>query len=109
MGKGFNAASEQLRIALDTTMNGIIGLDEAGHVNVINPAARHMLDGKPEPSPFLWPEGVKFLDTLDLHPPDASADPINRALAGQVLTGETHLMTRENRYENRYKRIPASW
>ncbi|GFE48895.1 hypothetical protein So717_06480 [Roseobacter cerasinus] len=101
-------ASQQLRLVLDTTMNGIIGLDHSGVVNVINPAARHMLGGKSESTPFPWPEAIKFLDIADLHPLDASADPINRALAGQSLHGETHLMTRAGESENRYVRVSST-
>lgn len=106
--KKVSATSEQLRVVLDTTANGIIGLDEKGVVDVINPAARHMLGGKSHSTPFQWPEAIKFLDVSDMHPLDASADPINRALAGQVLTGETHLMTREGSHENRYVRVSSA-
>ncbi len=102
------ATSEQLRAVLDTTINGIIGLDETGMVDVINPAARHMLGGKSEATPFKWPEEIKFLDGADLAPLDASADPVNRALAGQVLLGETHLMTRADLGENRYVRVSSA-
>lgn len=102
------ATSEQLRVVLDTTVNGIIGLDENGVVDVINPAARHMLGGKSEMTPFAWPDEIKFLDVADMHPLDASSDPINRALAGQVLTGETHLMTRSGSPENRYVRVSSA-
>ncbi|WP_299500631.1 ATP-binding protein [uncultured Roseobacter sp.] len=102
------AASEQLRVVLDTTMNGIIGLDQHGVVDVINPAARHMLGGKSQQTPFQWPERIKFLDIVDMRPLDASSDPINRALAGQVLTGETHLMTRDGHHENRYVRVSSA-
>lgn len=102
------STSQQLRLVLDTTMNGIIGLDKKGVVNVINPAARHMLCGKSESTPFQWPDAIKFLDIIDLHPLDASADPINRALAGQSLHGETHLMTRAGESENRYVRVSST-
>lgn len=103
-----SATTVQLRVVLDTTVNGIIGLDRAGVVDVINPAARHMLGGKSQATPFPWPSEIKFLDVLDMHPLDASSDPINRSLAGQVLTGETHLMTREDERENRYVRVSSA-
>lgn len=106
--KDLSAASEQLRVVLDTTMNGIIGLDQNGVVDVINPAARHMLGGQSHPTPFQWPEKIRFLDVVDMRPLDASSDPINRALAGQVLTGETHLMTRDGDQENRYVRVSSA-
>lgn len=106
--KDLRATSEQLRAVLDTTMNGIVGLDRHGVVDVINPAARHMLGGKSQQTPFQWPEVIKFLDVADMHPLDASSDPINRALAGQVLTGETHLMTRSGSQENRYVRVSSA-
>lgn len=103
-----SATSEQLRAVLDTAVNGIIGLDQDGTVEVINPAARHMLGGRSEATPFRWPEEIKFLHVVDLHPLDASADPINRALAGQTLTGETHLMTGKGGKENRYVRVSSA-
>ncbi|MGC3937280.1 ATP-binding protein [Roseobacter sp. EG26] len=106
--KNLSAASAQLRVVLDTTVNGIIGLDSEGMVQVINPAARHMLAGKSESTPFSWPSPIKFLDIADMHPLDASSDPINRALAGQILKGETHLMTRLGQVENRYVRISSA-
>ena len=106
--RDLSATSEQLRAVLDTTVNGIIGLDHDGTVEVINPAARHMLGGKSEPTPFKWPKEIKFLHVIDLHPLDASSDPVNRALAGQTLTGETHLMTSRNSKENRYVRVSSA-
>ncbi|MGZ2259061.1 ATP-binding protein [Roseobacter sp. A03A-229] len=100
--------SQQLQLVLDTTMNGIIGLDAKGMVKVINPAARHMLGGNSDRAPFPWPEEIKFLDVIDMHPLDASDDPINRALAGQSLVGETHAMTRKGALENRYVRVSSA-
>ncbi|MCV3272124.1 ATP-binding protein [Roseobacter sinensis] len=102
------ATSEQLRLVLDTTMNGIIGLNAQGVVEVINPAARHMLHGISDPTPFNWPEEIRFLDVIDLHPLDASNDPINRALIGQSLFGETHAMTRKGQIEKRYVRVSGA-
>ncbi|MBW4710421.1 response regulator [Roseobacter sp. YSTF-M11] len=106
--KFLKTASERLRVVLDTTVNGIVGLDEKGVVQVINPAARHMLGGMSEKTPFPWPAPIKFLDVIDMQPLDASADPINRALAGQILTGETHMMTRAGETENRYVRVSSA-
>lgn len=108
MHRDLSATTEQLRAVLDTAINGIIGLDHDGTVEVINPAARHMLGGRSEQTPFKWPEEIKFLHVLDLHPLDASADPVNRALAGQTLNGETHLMTSKNSKENRYVRVSSA-
>ena len=108
VNQDLRAASEQLRAVLDTTANGIIGLDPEGRVAVINPAARHMLGGKSEEPPFDWPRSIKFLEITDLHPLDASADPINRALAGQTLINETHLMTRDGDDQNRYVRVSSA-
>lgn len=108
VNQDLSATTEQLRAVLDTTVNGIIGLDRDGVVAVINPSARHMLGGKSESTPFKWPENIKFLDIIDLHPLDASSDPVNRALAGQTLTGETHLMTRQGDDQNRYVRVSSA-
>ncbi|WP_299673917.1 ATP-binding protein [uncultured Roseobacter sp.] len=106
--RDLTATSEQLRLVLDTTMNGIIGLDETGRVDVINPAARHMLGGTSQETPFAWPEAIKFLDIIDMHPLESSADPVNRVMVGQALAGETHLMTRQGGSENRYVRVSTS-
>ena len=108
VNQDLSAASEKLRAVLDATANGIVGLDRDGQVAVINPAARHMLGGKSEETPFAWPQAIKFLDIVDLHPLDASSDPINRSLAGQTLNNETHLMTREGDDQNRYVRVSSS-
>lgn len=102
------ATSGQLRAVLDTTTSGIIGLNRDGEVAVINPTARHILGGISKPTPFAWPKSIKFLEIMDLHPLDASADPINRSLAGQSLFNETHLMTREGNDENRYVRFASA-
>ncbi|MFD1156837.1 PAS domain-containing protein [Roseovarius aestuarii] len=108
VNQDLRSASEQLRAVLDATANGIIGLDRDGRVAVINPAARHMLGGKSEETPFEWPQAIKFLDITDLNPLDASSDPVNRALAGQALINETHLMTREGEDQNRYVRVSSA-
>ncbi len=97
-----------MRAVLDTTVNGIVGLDPQGMVNVINPAARHMLGGISEETPFQWPASIRFLDSLDFNPLDAETDPINRALAGEKLEGEMHLMSKSEVFENRYVHVSSA-
>lgn len=99
---------EQVRLVLDTTVNGIIGLDGKGMVTVINTAARDMLGGYAGATPFPWPEEIKFQDVIDLQPLDASLDPINRALVGQTLQAETHALVRKGQIDQRYVRVSSA-
>jgi len=98
-----------LQLVLDTSSSGIIGLGVDGTVVSINPAARHMLGAINDPVPFSWPSAIQFLDNEDVRPLDASADPINRALAGQVLKSEIAVMTRvDDEREPRYVRLASA-
>lgn len=101
------ALTDRLQMVLDTATNGIIGLSEDRQIVVINPTARHMLGVYTDVLPAPWPEGVNFLHTEKLTPVGQDADPIERALAGQVLSGETNLMSRAQSAENRYVRVSS--
>ena len=90
----FSSAVLRLKTVLNTATDGIIALDHDKNVLEINPAARHIMGGISDPTPFPWPDNVRFLDREHLRPLDASADPVARAIAGQKLQKETHLMTR---------------
>ncbi|MEM7720133.1 MAG: ATP-binding protein, partial [Pseudomonadota bacterium] len=99
----------ELETIFDSTTSGIMAFDAAGQVVRINNQARHFLGGLSTPVPFEWPNEVKFLDVEDMHPLDASADPIRRAIAGAELRFSTHLMNRPNAGEShRYVRLESS-
>ena len=102
------AANQRARTVLDTATNGIVGLSTDREVLIANPAARHMLGGINAPTPFPWPENIRFLEAVHLRPLDSSADPVFRTLSGQALSGETHLMTRANSPDARYIRFSSA-
>ena len=93
---------------LNAATNGIIGLSQDGVVQVINPAARHMLGGLNEPTPFDLPEDLTFLDAADLKPLAVEKTPVARALAGEHLHGETNLMARMNHRSHRYAKVTSA-
>ena len=98
-----------LNSVLDSTQNGIIGLDADGRVMIVNLTARHMLGGITIDPPFNWPEAVQFLDPDTLKPLSSSSDPITRSLSGMSLKGETTLMSRHKKdSEPRYTRLTSS-
>lgn len=107
------AAVAVVRDELDTifnaTTNGIVALDAEGQIVRVNNRARHFLGGVSDPVPFAWPTGIDFLESETLHPLDNSKDPIKRALAGNTLRNETHLMRRPQAgEEQRYVRIESA-
>ncbi|MCY4333945.1 MAG: ATP-binding protein [Litoreibacter sp.] len=68
-----------------------------------------MLGGLSDPTPFPWPEHVGFVDAETMHPLDASADPLQRALSGNRLHKETHLLRRVNDSDpKRYVRVDSA-
>ena len=87
-------ARDQLTAVFSAVRSGVIGLDHNRSVVTLNPPARHLLGGMSEHPPFAWPERIRFLDAEALRPLIASADPVNRALAGTDIRGEVHLMSR---------------
>ncbi|KII11401.1 transporter substrate-binding domain-containing protein [Phaeobacter sp. S60] len=85
---------DELETVLNAATSGIIALDRSGQIIRINSRARLMLGGVSAETPFLWPEGINFLNSENLTPHSVGADPLQRARAGDVLSGETHLLQR---------------
>ncbi|MDA8747724.1 ATP-binding protein, partial [Litoreibacter sp.] len=100
--------SGRLETILDTTSSGIIAFNDTGQIILANLPARHFLGGISLEVPFDRPKGVTFLDREDLSPLDASADPINRVIAGQTLNNEIALMQRAGQGDGRYVRISSN-
>ncbi|MEM9584192.1 MAG: response regulator [Pseudomonadota bacterium] len=100
--------SARLRTILDTTSSGIVAMDAAGQIILANKPARVFLGGIDGPAPFSRPADVRFLDREDLSPLDASSDPLNRAMAGQVLNNEIALMESPGEGDGRYVRITSN-
>lgn len=103
-------ANERLQTLMNTVSSGVFGLSADGRVLVVNDAGRRMLDRESEAPPFDWPDGVRFLSEETLRPLDASADPVNRAVAGLTLSREVNLMAKasEGETENRYVSISSA-
>lgn len=84
----------RIEAVLNAATSGIMAFDNDGQLAMINPQAQHML-GIPETDlPEPWPEDITFLDHENMAALDASANPIERALAGQTLKNETSIMSR---------------
>lgn len=98
----------RLETILDTTTSGIIAFDNQGRIILANLPARRFLGGVATEEPFSRPSQIKFLDRENLAPLDASSDPINRVLAGQVLTQEIALMDSEEGGDGRYVRLTSN-
>lgn len=103
----FEESNQRLNAVLDAAQSGIIGLSDEGQVVFLNPRARHMLGGISDVLPCDWPEEITFLDIENMSPLEASQDPVQRALAGQALTGETSVMSRKNNVDPRYVRVSS--
>lgn len=102
-------ANARLSAVVNAVQSGIVGLDSTRRVVTLNPQARNLLAVGEDEAPFAWPRNIRFLDSADLKPLDASSDPINRALAGARLAGETHMMTTgEDTRNARYVRISSA-
>ena len=93
---------------VETVSSAIIGLNDKRQVVSINPAGRHILGGLTIEPPFAWPSEIAFLDSADMRPLEASHDPISRAMIGQKINGEIHLMTRSTAHEGRYVRVASA-
>ncbi|MEM9146717.1 MAG: PAS domain-containing protein [Pseudomonadota bacterium] len=100
-------ANGLLGTVLDTTGAAILALDRSGQVLIANAAARHILGGVSDSTPFAWPEGIHFLAADTLSPLDAAADPLLRALAGEALRAEVVAMTRTASDGPRYVEISS--
>ncbi|MEL7190287.1 MAG: ATP-binding protein [Pseudomonadota bacterium] len=97
-----------LNTVFDTVSGAVIGLNTAKQVLMINNAGRQMISEKETAAPFDWPDEITFLDPADMQPLEASQDPVARALAGQRIGGEIHLMTSRCSAESRYVRVTSS-
>ncbi|GLO69126.1 hypothetical protein MACH17_06430 [Phaeobacter inhibens] len=100
---------DELEVVLNAATSGIVAFDRAGQIIRINHPARHMLGDISAETPFAWPEAIRFLDKDTLTPLIASADPLQRARSGHVLSGETHLLRRSaNSDDHRYVRVRSA-
>ncbi|KWV92928.1 PAS domain-containing protein [Erythrobacter sp. YT30] len=97
-----------LNTVFDTVSGAIIGLNDQRQVLMINNAGRQMISGGKKDPPFDWPEEITFLDPADMQPLESSHDPIARALVGQKIGGEVHLMTTASSSDSRYVRVTSS-
>lgn len=97
-----------LDAVLTAAQSGILGLDAEGRILSANPRARHILGGISESTPFQWPNAIHFLDGETAAPQEASKSPVHRALAGQVLSGEVSLLSRNEGDNPRYVRVSSS-
>ena len=100
--------NERFQSVLDTVANGVLALDAEGRVQLANPAARHMLGGVSEATPFDWPGGIKFIDPKDMRPLENELSPVRRALRGVEMRGEVYLMTRSQSSTHRYVKISSA-
>lgn len=101
-------ARDLLENVFNTVTGAVIGLSATREVLMINRAGRHMLAGEMAEPPFRWPSETVFLDPEDMQPLEASLDPISRALVGQKIGGEVHLMTSRSSPDNRYVRVSSA-
>ena len=103
------AISEELETVFNAATCGIIAFDREHKIRRINGHARHMLGGLSTPVPFDWPEEIKFLDSETLQPQAKKLDPLTRALAGEPIQSETHLMRRvQSGDDRRYLRVNSA-
>ena len=93
---------------MNTVTGAVFGLNADKQIITINHAGRKLLTGTKEELPFDWPEEIVFLDSTDMHPLEASQDPIERALSGSKIRSEVHLMTHHTEHEHRYVRVSSS-
>lgn len=100
--------SRLLHQIMDTTQGAIIALGFDGSVLSINKAGRQLLGDIREPTPFLWPGDIRFVDdqTYQLLPDDKH--PILRSLKGITVTGEVSVMSRAHDADQRYVRVSSS-
>ena len=101
-------ANRLLEAVIQTASSAILALDHNGRILILNDAARHVLGGLNGPPPLEWPDDIHFLEAANFAPLDASANPINRALAGLRLRNETNVMTRKSGSFNRYVRVSSA-
>lgn len=99
----------ELETIFNAATSGIVALNRQGQVVRANSAARHMLGGLSEPTPFDWPDEIRFVEAETMQPLENSADPLSRALSGNKLFKETHLLRRKGDGDDRrYVRIDSA-
>ena len=86
------AARDEIETIFNAASSGIVALDLKGRILRINARGRALLGGITTPVPMRWPERARFLDSETMQPLLANADPLQRALSGHDLRGETHVM-----------------
>lgn len=102
-------ANDVLETIFNAASSGIVALNEDGLIVRINHRARHMLGGISDPTPFEWPEAIEFLEPESMGRLDASADPVHRAMSGNKLQSETHLLRRlQSGEDRRYVRVSSA-
>ncbi|MEL7460065.1 MAG: PAS domain-containing protein [Pseudomonadota bacterium] len=107
--RALERAKTELETVFQAATSGIVAFNHAGEIARINNRARHMLGGISDVPPFAWPEAIEFLDAETMTPLDNSADPVRRALSGNRLQSETHLMRRvQQGDERRYVRVDTA-
>ena len=85
---------QRLSAILDVSMNAIISFDQTKQVTAINRTGVELLGlGGREP-PFPWPEGLAFIDAVEMTPIDAASTPLAKALAGEELGREVVALRR---------------
>ncbi|WP_319531925.1 PAS domain-containing protein [uncultured Cohaesibacter sp.] len=97
-----------LAAVLNSVQSGVVGLLPDRRIAFINAAARDILGGRTEAVPFAWPDDIHFLDRESFQPIDEAHNPVERALAGKTLTGETHILACASQPQNRYVRLSSS-
>lgn len=102
------AVSTRLEAVLNATQSGIVGLDQDGRIAFANARARLFMGETEATPPFDWPEDVTFVDADHMSPLDASKNPVNRALMGHRLSGETAIMRGADGGEPRYVRVSSA-
>lgn len=96
-----------LSLVLDSVGIGIVGLDPTGRIILANPAACTFI-GEPECNPpFDWPDGLRIFDPSDMSPLGVGERPVDRVIAGEILTGEVVLLQTMADGTNRYVRLTS--
>ena len=103
-----NRVSTRLTAILDAAQSGVVGLTRAGEVAAVNPSGRVMMGEPDRPTPFTWPAALVFVDPDKMDPLAAGRSPVARAMAGEVLRGETALLRRDDSDEPRYVRVSSA-
>lgn len=100
---------DELESIFNATSSGVVAFDKSGTIIRVNDRARHILGGISAPTPFSWPKAITFLDAETMRPLEASADPMRRALSGNSLNSETHLLRRvQEGDDHRYVRVDTT-